>query len=119
MKTIVIILAKDGENLEAALEDCHNLLGSLNTEMYGDGYPIILYNKELTAKENTGLSVFRAVRFVQEIISSRLYGKYNYYTLFLECTNEVIKKIMENENFFYVNAMLYEYGKNSRNVEGA
>lgn len=106
MKTIVIILAKDGENLEAALEDCHNLLGSLNTEMYGDGYPIILYNKELTAKE-------------KEIISSRLYGKYNYYTLFLECTNEVIKKIMENENFFYVNAMLYEYGKNSRNVEGA
>lgn len=106
MKTIVIILAKDGENLEAALEDCHNLLGSLNTEMYGDGYPIILYNKELIAKE-------------KEIISSRLYGKYNYYTLFLECTNEVIKKIMENENFFYVNAMLYEYGKNSRNVEGA
>lgn len=106
MKTIVIILAKDGENLEAALDDCHRLLGGLNTEMYGDGYPIILYNKELTSKE-------------KEIISSQLYSNYNYYTLFLECTNEVIKKIMENENFFYVNAMLYEYGKNSRNVEGA
>ena len=106
MKTIVIILAKDGENLEAASEDCHNLLGGLNTEMYGDGYPIILYNKELTAKE-------------KEIISSLLYSKYNYYALFLECGNEIIKKITENENFFYVNAKLYEYGKDSRNIEGA
>ena len=106
MKTIIVILAKDSEYIEAALDNCHRLFGGLNTEMYGDGYPIILYNKELTSKE-------------KEIISSQLYGNYNYYTLFLECTNEVIKKIMENENFFYVNAMLYEYGKNSRNVEGA
>ena len=106
MKTIIVILAKDGEYLDAALDDCHRLLGGLNTEMYGDGYPIILYNKELTVKE-------------KEIISSQLYGKYSYYTLFLECSNEVIQKITENENFFYVNAKLYEYGKDSRNIEGA
>ena len=103
MKTIIIILSKDSEYLEIALENCRNLLGKLNTEMYGDGYPIILYNKGLTKKE-------------KEVISTELYNKNDCYTLFLECSDEVIKETAEDEKFFYVNAILCDYGKNQRNA---
>ena len=103
MKTIIVILAKDGEYLEAALDDCHRLLGGLNTEMYRNGYPIILYNKGLTKKE-------------KEVVSTELYNKNDCYTLFLECSDEVIKETAEDEKFFYINAILCDYGKNQRNA---
>ena len=101
MKTIIIILSKDREELTDALTTCHDLLGSLNVENYNDGYPIIMYNKELTVKE-------------KEIISTELYNKYSCYLVFLECSNDAIKETSNDlQNLFYVNAILCGYGKNS------